>query len=140
MAEEPPAGRSFQIIPLVCPSLTDALGLLTFFGWVSGLPLLASVRAKYIPMAPSHRPLLFLHCGRHRKHGKITDSANLSMTTFAWWEWKCSIRIEVAKRRRAAPLFVILSEGSRTCPLLRLQKGLRKGMRYKLEIPRLRSE
>jgi len=49
MAEEPPAGRSFQIIPLVCPSLTDALGLLTFFGWVSGLPLLDSVRAKYIP-------------------------------------------------------------------------------------------
>jgi hypothetical protein len=46
--------------------------------------------------------------------GKITDSANLSMTTFAWWEWKCSIRVEVAKRRRAAPLFVILSEGSRT--------------------------
>src|SRR6476646_9167191 len=49
MAEEPPAGRSFQIIPLICASLTDALGLLTFFGWVSGLPLLASVRAKYIP-------------------------------------------------------------------------------------------
>jgi len=57
-----------QIIPLICASLTDALGLLTFFGWVSGLPLLASVRAKYIPMAPSHRPLLFPHCGRHRKH------------------------------------------------------------------------
>jgi hypothetical protein len=36
------------------------------------------------------------------------------MTTFVWWEWKCSIRVEVAKRRRAAPLFVILSEGSRT--------------------------
>src|SRR4030095_8786077 len=109
MAEEPPAGRSFQIIPLICASLTDALGLLTFFGWVSGLPLLASVRAKLF-QGPEHRAFLFLHCGRHRKHGKITDSANLSMTTFAWWEWKCSIRIEVAKPRRAAPLFVILSE------------------------------
>jgi hypothetical protein len=26
---------------------------MTFIGWISGLPLLASVRAKYIPMAPS---------------------------------------------------------------------------------------
>jgi hypothetical protein len=31
----------------------DALGLLTFIGWISGLPLLASVCATYIPMAPS---------------------------------------------------------------------------------------
>jgi serine phosphatase RsbU (regulator of sigma subunit) len=53
MAEEPPAGRRFRIIPLICASLTIALGLLTFIGWVSGLPLLASVRGKYIPMAPS---------------------------------------------------------------------------------------
>jgi len=29
------------------------LGLLTLIGWISGVPLLASVRAKYIPMAPS---------------------------------------------------------------------------------------
>ena len=53
MAEEPPSGRSFRIVPLSCASLTIALGLLTLIGWVSGLPLLASVRAKYIPMAPS---------------------------------------------------------------------------------------
>jgi hypothetical protein len=58
MAEESPAGRSFQIIPLICASLTDALGLLTFFGWVSGLPLLASVRAKYIPR-PRAPPFAF---------------------------------------------------------------------------------
>ena len=38
---------------MICSSLTIALGLLTFIGWISGLPLLASVRAKYIPMAPS---------------------------------------------------------------------------------------
>jgi len=53
MAEEPPAGRHFRIIPLICASLTIALGLLTFIGWIWGLPLLASVWAKYIPMAPS---------------------------------------------------------------------------------------
>jgi hypothetical protein len=91
-------------------------------------------------MAPSTALCFSFTVGGTESIAKITDSANLSMTAFAWWEWKCSIRIEVAKRRRAAPLFVILSEGSRTCPLLRLQKGLRKGMRYKLEIPRLRSE
>jgi serine phosphatase RsbU (regulator of sigma subunit) len=53
MAGEPPAGRRFRIIPLICASFTIVLGLLTFIGWTSGLPLLASVRAKYIPMAPS---------------------------------------------------------------------------------------
>src|SRR5205809_4873039 len=53
MAEEPPAGQRFRIIPLLCASLTIALGLITLIGWISGLPLLASVRAKYIPMAPS---------------------------------------------------------------------------------------
>ena len=45
--------RSFRTIPLICASLTIALGLLTFIGWISGLLLLASVRANYIPMAPS---------------------------------------------------------------------------------------
>jgi serine phosphatase RsbU (regulator of sigma subunit) len=53
VAEERSESRSFRIIPLICASLTIALGLLTFIGWISGLPLLASVRAKYIPMAPS---------------------------------------------------------------------------------------
>src|SRR6202011_4532658 len=40
-------------LPLICASLAVLLGLLTFAGWISGLPLLASVRAKYIPMTPS---------------------------------------------------------------------------------------
>jgi hypothetical protein len=31
----------------------DCVGLLTFMGWISGLLLPASVRAKHIPMAPS---------------------------------------------------------------------------------------
>jgi serine phosphatase RsbU (regulator of sigma subunit) len=53
VAEERSERRSFRIIPLICASLTIALGLLTFIGWISGLLLLASVRAKYIPMAPS---------------------------------------------------------------------------------------
>ena len=38
---------------LFCPSLAVLFALLTFFGWISGLSLLASVRARYIPMAPS---------------------------------------------------------------------------------------
>src|SRR4029453_5075345 len=38
---------------LLCASLTLLVALLTFIGWVSGLSLLASVRARYIPMAPS---------------------------------------------------------------------------------------
>jgi hypothetical protein len=50
MAEEPPAGRHFCIIPLICASLTIALGMLTFIGWISALSLLARVRANYIPM------------------------------------------------------------------------------------------
>ena len=45
--------RAFRILPLLCAWLTVALGFLTFIGWISGLSLLASVRAKYIPMAPS---------------------------------------------------------------------------------------
>src|SRR5438046_7855525 len=60
MAEEPPAGQRFRIIPLLCASLTIALGLLTFIGWISSLLLLASVRAKYIPMAPSTALCFFL--------------------------------------------------------------------------------
>jgi len=42
-----------RLLPLVCASLAIVLGLLTLVGWASGLSLLASVRAKYIPMAPS---------------------------------------------------------------------------------------
>ena len=53
MPEEQSESGSFRIIPLICASLAIALGLLTLIGWISGVPLLASVRAKYIPMAPS---------------------------------------------------------------------------------------
>lgn len=45
--------KSWSWLPLVCASLAVVLGLLTFVGWISGLSILASVRAKYIPMAPS---------------------------------------------------------------------------------------
>jgi len=51
--EERSESRSFRIIPLICALLAIALGLLTLIGWISGVPLLASVRANYIPMAPS---------------------------------------------------------------------------------------
>jgi hypothetical protein len=44
---------SSRLLPLVCASLAIAFGLLTLVGWISGLSILASVRAKYIPMAPS---------------------------------------------------------------------------------------
>ncbi|MEY2488006.1 MAG: phosphoserine phosphatase RsbU/P [Verrucomicrobiota bacterium] len=47
------AGRKFRAIALPCAALTLTLGLITLIGWISGLSLLASVRAKYIPMAPS---------------------------------------------------------------------------------------
>jgi serine phosphatase RsbU (regulator of sigma subunit) len=43
----------FLRIPLVCACLTIAVGLMTLVGWTSGLPLLASLSSKYIPMAPS---------------------------------------------------------------------------------------
>jgi hypothetical protein len=44
---------SSRFLPLVCASLAILLGLLTLAGWTSGLSILASLRAKYIPMAPS---------------------------------------------------------------------------------------
>jgi serine phosphatase RsbU (regulator of sigma subunit) len=46
------ASRS-RVLALACASLAVVLGLLTFAGWISGFAILASVRAKYIPMAPS---------------------------------------------------------------------------------------
>jgi serine phosphatase RsbU (regulator of sigma subunit) len=45
--------NSSRFLPLVCASLAILLGLLTLAGWTSGFSILASVRAKYIPMAPS---------------------------------------------------------------------------------------
>jgi len=53
MEGETTANRRFRIIPLACALLTVMLGLLTLAGWISGLSSLASVRVKYIPMAPS---------------------------------------------------------------------------------------
>jgi hypothetical protein len=45
--------RPSRLIPLVCASAAVVLGLLTFTGWITGISILASVRAKYIPMVPS---------------------------------------------------------------------------------------
>jgi serine phosphatase RsbU (regulator of sigma subunit) len=38
---------------VICAYLIIALGAMTFIGWISGLPLLASISSSYIPMAPS---------------------------------------------------------------------------------------
>jgi len=43
----------FRNLSVVCAWIALGLGILTFIGWISGVQLLASVRAKYIPMAPS---------------------------------------------------------------------------------------
>ena len=53
VAEKRSEGRSFRTTSLICASRTIAFGLLTFSRWIFGLLLLAIVRAKYIPMAPS---------------------------------------------------------------------------------------
>lgn len=47
------ARGGFRSVALFCASLAVLCALLTFIGWISGLSLLASVRARYIPMAPS---------------------------------------------------------------------------------------
>ncbi len=47
------AARGFRRIPTLCAWFVLILALMTFVGWTTGLSLLASVRAKYIPMAPS---------------------------------------------------------------------------------------
>ena len=43
----------FRVIPLICAALAMLIGLMTFIGWISAMPLLASIRSNYIPMAPS---------------------------------------------------------------------------------------
>ena len=53
MPEGEPARAGFRSVALFCASLTLLFALLTFIGWIYGLQLLASVRARYIPMAPS---------------------------------------------------------------------------------------
>ena len=53
MPEGKLARRGLRGVALFCASLAVLFALLTFIGWISGLQLLASVRARYIPMAPS---------------------------------------------------------------------------------------
>src|SRR5262249_47298409 len=53
MPEEKVARKGLFRIAFACSALTLVFALLTFVGWISGLSLLASVRARYIPMAPS---------------------------------------------------------------------------------------
>jgi serine phosphatase RsbU (regulator of sigma subunit) len=43
----------FRNFSVICACVALGLGILTFIGWISGIGLLASVRSKYIPMAPS---------------------------------------------------------------------------------------
>ena len=53
MPERKVARGGLRSVALFCASLAVLFALLTFIGWISGLQLLASVRARYIPMAPS---------------------------------------------------------------------------------------
>ncbi len=53
MPEERIARGGLRRVALACATLTLLFAALTFAGWITGLPLLASVRARYIPMAPS---------------------------------------------------------------------------------------
>lgn len=53
MPEGTVARDGFRTVALFGAGLTLLFALLTFIGWISGLSLLASVRARYIPMAPS---------------------------------------------------------------------------------------
>lgn len=53
MVEKEAADPFSRRVTLACASLAVAVGLMTFIGWISDMPLLASVRANYIPMAPS---------------------------------------------------------------------------------------
>ncbi|MES2921653.1 MAG: SpoIIE family protein phosphatase [Verrucomicrobiota bacterium] len=53
MGKDRSASQGFRVVALACACLAVVLGLMTFIGWISAMPLLASVRAKYIPMAPS---------------------------------------------------------------------------------------
>ncbi|MDQ3415355.1 MAG: hypothetical protein M3480_10385, partial [Verrucomicrobiota bacterium] len=56
------ARGGFHRFALVCATFAVLFAFLTFIGWISGLQLLASVRARYIPMAPS-TALCFLFLG-----------------------------------------------------------------------------
>jgi hypothetical protein len=54
--------RIFPLLPQAFGAGSTALGLLAFFGWLSGNPLLASFGANLIPMPPS-AALLFVVLG-----------------------------------------------------------------------------
>jgi serine phosphatase RsbU (regulator of sigma subunit) len=45
--------RGCQFVASACGGLTLLLGSLTLVAWATGMPLLASIRSSYIPMAPS---------------------------------------------------------------------------------------
>jgi len=45
--------RSGRKVAFICASLMLVVSFITFIGWITAMPLLASIRAKYIPMAPS---------------------------------------------------------------------------------------
>jgi serine phosphatase RsbU (regulator of sigma subunit) len=53
MAKPGAVSATLRRVALLCATLTLLVALLTFIGWISGMQLLASIRARYIPMAPS---------------------------------------------------------------------------------------
>jgi hypothetical protein len=62
----------FHRVSLACALLTAILGTLTLIGWTTGLETLASIRANYIPMAPSTAlafgmlgTVMLIHSHRH---------------------------------------------------------------------------
>ena len=66
------------MLPPVSAGVALGLGIMTFAGWISGIPLLASVRANYIPMAPSTALCftllgiaIIVHCTRPRRRWSV---------------------------------------------------------------------
>lgn len=47
------AYRHGRKLALACATLTMAVSIVTSVGWITGMPLLASIRTSYIPMAPA---------------------------------------------------------------------------------------
>ena len=66
MPEGTVARDGFRTVALFGAGLTLLFALLTFIGWISGLTLLASVRARYIPMAPSTATIPTISSGHSR--------------------------------------------------------------------------
>ena len=62
MKSSEPAGEHHgSVFPVIYATLTVALGLLTLLGWILNWPLLASLGATRIPMAPSTAILLLVY-------------------------------------------------------------------------------